>query len=113
MSTEFEASTIPSTPPWPSLTSKRTNSTNYTPWNKGSGSYSGFRHKHTQDDYKSYLKEDLKYSQASISFDEFLKHILQHISPRWCRQGKPLIEKIVDSKRYQDMLWHYLDHSTT
>lgn len=106
MSTEFEASTTPSTPPRPFLTSKRTSSTHDTPWNKGSGSHSGFRHKHTQDDYKPYLKEDLKYSQASISFDEFLKHIL-YISPEWCRQEKLLIEKIVDSKRYQDMLQCY------
>lgn len=107
MSTEFEASTIPSTPPWPFPTSTRTSSTHDTPWNKGSGSHSGFRHKHMQDNYKPYLKEDLKYSQASISFDEFLKCIL-HVPPELCRQEKPLIENIVNSKRYQDMLQRYV-----
>jgi hypothetical protein len=108
MSTEFEASTVPSTPPRPFPASTRTSSTHDTPWNKGSGSHSVFRHKHTQDDYKPYLKEDLKYSQASISFDEFLKHIL-HVPHEWCRQEKPLIliKKIVNSKRYLDMLQRY------
>lgn len=60
-----------------------------------------------QDNYKPYLKEDLKYSQASISFDEFLKCIL-HVPPELCRQEKPLIENIVNSKRYQDMLQRYV-----
>jgi hypothetical protein len=80
MSSAFEASTLPSTPPRIFDTSTRTSSFEDTPWNKGSGSHSGFRNKHTQDDYKPYLKEDLERSKTSITFDEFLKHILR-ISP--------------------------------
>jgi hypothetical protein len=55
--------------------STRTSSLQDTPWSKGSGSHSGFRSRHPQDDYKPYLKEDLECSKASITFDEFLKLI--------------------------------------
>jgi hypothetical protein len=52
------------------------------------------------------ILKDLERSKASITFDEFLKHIL-HVSSEWCHQEKPRIEKIVNSKRYQDMLRRY------
>ena len=106
MSSAFGPSTLPSTPPRVINNSTRTSAFEDTPWSKGSGSNSGFRNRHTQDDYKPYLKEDLECSKASITFDEFLKHILR-VPPEWRLQGKPSIEKIVNSKRHQDMLQRY------
>jgi len=106
MSPVFEPSALPSTPSRVVNNSTRTSSFQDTPWSKGSGSHSGFRNRHTQDDYKPYLKEDLRCSKASIAFDEFLKHILR-VSPEWRLQEKSSIEKIVNSKRYQDMLQCY------
>jgi len=107
MSSVFEPST--STPPRVIYNSTRTSAFQDTPWSKGSGSNSGFRNRHTQDDYKPYLKEDLECSKASITFDDFLKHILR-VPPEWRLQEKPRIEKIVNSKRYQDMLQRYASH---
>jgi len=106
MSPAFEPSTLPSTPPRIINNLTRTSSFQDTPWSKGSGSHSGFRNRHTQDDYKPYLKEDLECSRASITFDEFLKHILR-VPPEWSVQEQPRIKEIVSTKRYQDVLQRY------
>jgi hypothetical protein len=84
--------------------STRTSLLQDTPWSRGSGSHSEFHNRHTQDDYKPYLKEDLKCNKATITFDEFLKHILR-VSPEWSQQEKST--NIVNSKRYNDMLELY------
>lgn len=76
------------------------------PWNKGSGlDFAADIRKKT---IKPHLKEDLECSKASITFDEFLKRV----PPEWSLQEKPRIEKIVYSKRYQDMLqrWYQAIH---
>ena len=86
--------------------STRTSLLQDTPWSRGSGSHSEFHNRRTQDDYKPYLKEDLKCNKAKITFDEFLKHILR-VSPEWRHQEKSTIHSIVNSKRYKDMLELY------
>jgi hypothetical protein len=102
---KFEPSALPFTPQMVN-DSTRTSSLQDTPWSKGSGSRSGFCIRHTQDDYKPYLKEDLECCRASITFDQFLRHILR-VPPEWRLQQKQSIETIVNSKRYQDMLPRY------
>ena len=67
------------------------------PWSRGSGSHSEFHNRRMQDDYKPYLKEDLKCNKVKITFDKSLKHIL-HVSPEWHHQEKSTIHSSVNLK---------------
>ncbi|KAF7334854.1 Other 1 protein kinase [Mycena sanguinolenta] len=51
-----------------------------TPYNRGSGSQQNHAIQHTQEDYASYLQEDLSFEKR-ISVDEFLKSILHVKNP--------------------------------
>ena len=89
----------------------RTNSLQDTPWNKGSGSHSHFDVQNTQQEYKFCLEEDLKKSKVTISFEQFLTHILR-VSPEWHNQEKTRINKIAKSEEYNKQLQTYAKEVT-
>ena len=101
----------PSTPPRQASASMRTNSLQDTPWNKGSGSHSHFDAQNTQQEYTPYLEEDLKKSKVTISFEQFLTHILR-VSPEWRNQEKIRINKIAKSEEYNKKLQTYAKEVT-
>ena len=89
----------------------RTSSLQDTPWNKGSGSHSHFDAQNTQQEYKPYLEEDLKKSKVTISFEQFLTHILR-VSPEWRNQEKTRIDNIAKSEEYIKKLKTYAKEVT-
>jgi hypothetical protein len=97
----------PLTPPTGVEITPQSLSIHSTPHSQGSGSHYSYRSQHVQDDYKSYLADDIKHLYTSDTSDDFLRDVLRFDSSDWIAKNQSLISKIVGAKEFQDKVSHY------